>query len=68
MTNPTTPELPAERCGNCAMARPADDASGVLHAAGWLHCAHQRTYEYVSPRHGCHFSPSLWITKLERKP
>jgi hypothetical protein len=64
----TTPELPAERCGNCFHARPADDASGILHAAGWLHCGHHRAWEYVSPLHGCHFSPSLWIAKLERKP
>jgi hypothetical protein len=68
MTNPTTPELPPERCANCAMARPADDASGVLHAAGWMHCAHQRAWEFVSPNFECHFSPALWQAKPERKP
>jgi hypothetical protein len=68
MIETTTPELPAERCGNCAMARPADDASGILHAAGWLHCEHQRAWEFVSPRHGCHFDPPRWLAKPERKP
>jgi hypothetical protein len=64
----TTPELPPERCGTCAMSRPADDASGVLHAAGWLQCSYQRAWCYVSPRHPCHFEPSRFIAKPERKP
>jgi hypothetical protein len=63
MNSTTTPELPAERCGTCAMARPADDASGVLHDAGWLNCGYQRVWAYVSPRHPCHFEPSRWIAK-----
>jgi hypothetical protein len=65
MMSPTTPELPMERCGNCACSRPADDASGVLHSAGWMQCGYQRQWCYVSPRHPCHFSPSKWQAKPE---
>jgi hypothetical protein len=67
MTNPTTPELPPERCGTCSMARPADDASGVLHAAGWLHCDLMRPYEFCSPFYECHFIPMRWKPKPERR-
>jgi hypothetical protein len=74
MNSQTMPELPAERCGNCARAGPADDGSGILHDAGWMHCDLMRAYEYCSPGHACHFSPSRWtletlqIAKPERKP
>jgi hypothetical protein len=57
------PELPAERCGTCSRSRPADDASGVLHQVGWLHCEHHRAWEFVSPFHPCHFEPSKWTAK-----
>jgi hypothetical protein len=63
MMSPSTPELPAERCGTCFNARPADDASGVLHDAGWLHCDLMRAWEYVAPGRACHFDPGKWTAK-----
>jgi hypothetical protein len=62
-TTTPTPELPGERCGNCLRALPADDASGVMHAGGWLHCQYHRVWEYCSPHHPCHFEPSRWAAK-----
>jgi hypothetical protein len=68
MIETTTPELPPERCGTCARAGPADDASGILHDAGWMRCDLMRTWEYVAPGRACHFEPSRWIAKAEPKP
>jgi hypothetical protein len=65
MIDPTTPELPAERCGNCANSTAGEGRMGEV---GYVQCRFERAYEYRSAHYPCVFLPPRWIAKPGAQP